>query len=752
MGIGIAAAAGLGMPTPVAAQARAVRVPRPKVLLEDVVERTAAEFARGQAHGLEVVAEAGQAPLRGRPGGEFVSGMVTLPFPATHLGLHWLLRTGSPEAVAAAVRTSADGQRWTEWYPLTIEAVAGRAEGREVFAALAPGDGGGFAQYKLAFSDGEATVEGVTLTAINTAGGAPQPAPTSALPTVPLTSRAGITIGVVPREAWGCDEDLVMQKLGKSRDTLWPEMYVPTKKVVVHHTATSNTYADGAAEVVAIWSYHAISLGWGDVGYNLLIDKFGNIYEGRHGRGEGSGREFVSADVTAGHCYYHNYGTVGISAIGNYQTAQPTQALKDALDAVAAFACDRHFIEPHGASDFLRSDNAWHNALNNISGHYESYNTSCPGRTLKAYLPDLRSHAAALLDNSGTALSLSTAIPQWLSTPPKEAIAEDVVEFSWSSPDLYAKYYCCLEGWYKHADSEDVDYMAGYAADPSQGGDELAVVQAWMFPDEKVTSFATPPLRAGHYTLHVRGDNGLYEANHTIRVGPKAGTQGPYLVEIESPAPGANVSGVVTIAVDAKDTENDEHSGPGSLHVFVGADLKVGGTVSKIWRLARYNGATYDVEWDTSGLLDGSQHTVDAHATDSAGNTVKAAPVTVTIGGAPPPPPPDPKYVHVALSGSAVVLNKKFWSANVVVAVHDADHQPVTNATVTGLWSGAKTGGASGTTGVDGTFILSTGNLSGTSVTFTAQGVAGTGLTYLPEQDHDPDSATPGTNITFSRP
>ena len=78
-------------------------------------------------------------------------------------------------------------------------------------------------------------------------------------------------------------------------------MYVPAKKVVIHHTATSNTYTDGAAEVRAIYTYHTRTLGWGDIGYNALVDKYGNIYEGRHGRGEGAGREILSADVVAGH-------------------------------------------------------------------------------------------------------------------------------------------------------------------------------------------------------------------------------------------------------------------------------------------------------------------------------------------------------------------------------------------------------------------------------------------------------------------
>jgi hypothetical protein len=63
-------------------------------------------------------------------------------------------------------------------------------------------------------------------------------------------------------------------------------MFVPVKTLSVHHTATTNSYTDGAAEVRAIYHYHAVTKRWGDIGYGALIDRSGIIYEGRHGRGE----------------------------------------------------------------------------------------------------------------------------------------------------------------------------------------------------------------------------------------------------------------------------------------------------------------------------------------------------------------------------------------------------------------------------------------------------------------------------------
>ena len=33
----------------------------------------------------------------------------------------------------------------------------------------------------------------------------------------------------------------------------------------------------------AIYYYHTHVMGWYDIGYNFLIDKYGTIYEGRYG-------------------------------------------------------------------------------------------------------------------------------------------------------------------------------------------------------------------------------------------------------------------------------------------------------------------------------------------------------------------------------------------------------------------------------------------------------------------------------------
>ena len=91
------------------------------------------------------------------------------------------------------------------------------------------------------------------------------------------------------------------------------------------------TEPEAQADVRAIYTYHASSRGWGDIGYCWLIDKFGNAYEGRRGRdGPGydgpSGRELVSEDVVAGHATSYNHGSSGIAMLGTFEGLSPSSA------------------------------------------------------------------------------------------------------------------------------------------------------------------------------------------------------------------------------------------------------------------------------------------------------------------------------------------------------------------------------------------------------------------------------------------
>ena len=90
----------------------------------------------------------------------------------------------------------------------------------------------------------------------------------------------------------------------------------------------------------------------------------------------------------------------------------------------------------------------------------------------------------------------------------------------------------------------------------------------------------------------------------------------------------------------------------------------------------------------------------------------------------------------------------------VTITVHDQDHAPLANATVTGTWSAGATGGAECTTDGSGRCSVVKGNLktSVSSVTVTVDSVAVAEYSYAPAANHDLDSDSNGTSITVSAP
>src|SRR5207247_7641700 len=81
---------------------------------------------------------------------------------------------------------------------------------------------------------------------------------------------------IVPRLGWSANE----------RIRRAPPRYAPALRLaIVHHTAGSNSYrpSQSAAIVRAIELYHVLGNGWHDIGYNFLVDKYGQIFEVRSG-------------------------------------------------------------------------------------------------------------------------------------------------------------------------------------------------------------------------------------------------------------------------------------------------------------------------------------------------------------------------------------------------------------------------------------------------------------------------------------
>jgi hypothetical protein len=80
--------------------------------------------------------------------------------------------------------------------------------------------------------------------------------------------------------------------------------------IVVHHTAGSNSYTE--AEVPAVITghclFHVNGRGWADLAYNFMIDRFGNVWEGRRVEDDASrGTQQIQRPTQAGHDGHSNH-------------------------------------------------------------------------------------------------------------------------------------------------------------------------------------------------------------------------------------------------------------------------------------------------------------------------------------------------------------------------------------------------------------------------------------------------------------
>ncbi|HEX7103189.1 MAG TPA: N-acetylmuramoyl-L-alanine amidase, partial [Nitrolancea sp.] len=170
-----------------------------------------------------------------------------------------------------AVRVSTDGSSWTDWIETHLDShVRSLSDTRkfQVPALVSPSQ---YVQYRVnlvAAPAGPApTLQQVELACVDTTG-----------PAQYMDAPKLIDGFIIPRAGWGADESLRYDANGKE---IWPPEYRPVQKVIIHHTVTQNHEQDPAATVRAIYYYHAITQGWGDIGYNFLVDWHGNVYEGR---------------------------------------------------------------------------------------------------------------------------------------------------------------------------------------------------------------------------------------------------------------------------------------------------------------------------------------------------------------------------------------------------------------------------------------------------------------------------------------
>ncbi len=178
--------------------------------------------------------------------------------------------------------------------------------------------------------------------------------------------------------------------------------YDDASHLIVHHTVSSNSSSDWAATVRAIWSFHTYPAtsactscrGWGDIGYNYLIDQTGVIYEGH------MNEDYLNLDVVGTHASGANTGSMGVSLIGTFTAADypnnpgiaPPEPMKASLVELLSWKADQRDINVYNSDPTLPNVTG---GRPNLMGHRDAYGTTeCPGDQAHVLLPWLRDQVA----------------------------------------------------------------------------------------------------------------------------------------------------------------------------------------------------------------------------------------------------------------------------------------------------------------------------------------------------------------------
>ena len=319
------------------------------------------------------------------------------------VGLEWR----GARAVHAELRVRLANGRWSRWVHADPEGDGpdpgeGRAPtvGPPVWAG-----GGSRVQVRL-----ERPVRGLKLRLVNTTGSATAAARkrTRALVErrgdfgvrrVPVTT-AGMP-AIVPRVSWGASRC-------KPRDT---PSYGDVRAAYVHHTVSVNGYsrARAASLVLAICLFHRNGNGWDDVGYDFLVDRYGQVFEGRGGG--------IDAPVIGAHAGGFNSESTGVALIGTFERSAPPRAALQSLEQLLAWKLALHGVpalgrvqvtSAGGSSSRYRAGTRV--TVNRISGHRDVNFTACPGTATYRRLPALR-RAVALRQGPLSGLTLAAPVP-----------------------------------------------------------------------------------------------------------------------------------------------------------------------------------------------------------------------------------------------------------------------------------------------------------------------------------------------------
>ena len=196
----------------------------------------------------------------------------------------------------------------------------------------------------------------------------------------------GLPPPIISRAQWGADDSLLCGN---------PVYDNGVRAGVVHHTAGSNDYGpqDSAGIVRSIFEYHTRTLGWCDTAYNALVDKYGQVFEGRAGG--------MDRPVEGAHTGGFNKNTWGVAMLGNFDVVPPTPIQLRTTGRLLGWRLGLDRVNPLGTVVLTSAGGSFTNfprgatpTLPTIFTHRDVGNTDCPGNAAYAQMDLLRDTAA----------------------------------------------------------------------------------------------------------------------------------------------------------------------------------------------------------------------------------------------------------------------------------------------------------------------------------------------------------------------
>jgi hypothetical protein len=149
------------------------------------------------------------------------------------------------------------------------------------------------------------------------------------------------------------------------------------RRITVHHSAV--VLRDNRLAPERLRDHQAAhqGRGWPDIAYHLLIDRRGNVYEGRP--------RWAAGDTATN---YDPRGHLQVMCEGSFGVQRPSDAQVAALVDVLAWGVHRYEV-----------------GVRTIRGHLDYADTACPGARLYRRLGDMRLRVRDRLDGGGARMT-----------------------------------------------------------------------------------------------------------------------------------------------------------------------------------------------------------------------------------------------------------------------------------------------------------------------------------------------------------